>query len=76
MGPRPHTQHTDELSRPRLDEQLKMRHPLVKLSTLRNWDEIGHFLDTHFISSRGRQALTRRLVAGLPLSAVCQRRFG
>ena len=34
MGPKPNVPRTDELTRPRLDELLKMSHPLVKLSEL------------------------------------------
>ncbi len=50
---------------PRLDEQLKMSHPLVTLSKLMNWDEIERSFGAHFTSSRGRPALSPRLVAGL-----------
>ena len=34
MGPKPRAPRTDELTRPRLDEQLKMSHPLVRLANL------------------------------------------
>ena len=41
MGPRTPAPQTDELSRPQLDQQLKMSHSLVRLSQLMmNWDEI------------------------------------
>ena len=40
MGPKPRTPQTDELPRPRLDEQIKMSHPLVRLADLMNWEEI------------------------------------
>jgi len=39
MGPRPRTPQMDELPRPRLDEQLKMNHPLIRLASLMNWQE-------------------------------------
>ena len=65
MGPRPRTPQTDELPRPRLDEQLKMSHPLVRLANLMNWEEIERSFGAHFTSSRGRPALSPRLVAGL-----------
>jgi len=65
MGPRPHEARTDELARPRLDKQLKMSHPLVKLSELMNWEHIERSFGAHFTSSRGRPALSPRLVAGL-----------
>lgn len=65
MGPRPCIPQTGELPRPRLDEQLKMSHPLVRLAKLINWDEIERSFGAHFTSSRGRPALSPRLVAGL-----------
>lgn len=51
--------------RPRLDEQIKMSHPLVRLSSLMNWQEIERSFGAHFTSGRGRPALRPRLVAGL-----------
>jgi transposase, IS5 family len=65
MGPRPRAPQTGELARPRLDEQLKMSHPLVRLANLMNWDEIERSFGTHFASKLGRPALRPRLVAGL-----------
>ena len=65
MGPRPRTPRTGELSRPRLDEQLKMSHPLIRLAELMNWEEIERSFGAHFASSRGRPALSPRLIAGL-----------
>ena len=65
MGPRPRAPQTGELPRPRLDEQLKMSHPLVRLANLMNWEEIERSFGAHFASSRGRPALSPRLVAGL-----------
>ena len=51
--------------RQRLDEQLKMSHPLVRLSQLMNWESIERSFAAHFTSGRGRPALRPRLVAGL-----------
>ena len=65
MGPKPNAPRTDELTRPRLDEQLKMSHPLVRLSKLMNWEQIECSFGAHFASNRGRPALSPRLVAGL-----------
>jgi len=65
MGPRPRAPQTDEPLRSRLDEQLKMSHPLVRLANVMNWEEIERSFGAHFTSSRGRPALSPRLVAGL-----------
>lgn len=65
MKPHTHSPQTDELFGSRLDEQLNMRHPLVRLAGLMNWDEIERSLSLHFTSGRGRPALPARLVAGL-----------
>ena len=35
MGPKPSQPQSGELFRPRLDEQLNMKHPLVRLAALR-----------------------------------------
>lgn len=76
MGPRPRAPQTGQLARPRLDEQFKMSHPLIRLANLMNWDEIERSFGAHFASNRGRPALSPRLVAGLAVSAARQRRFG
>ena len=65
MGPMPTQPQTDEMFRTRLDEQIKMSHPLVRLSSLMNWQEIERSFGAHFTSGRGRPALRPRLVAGL-----------
>ena len=65
MKPHAPSAQTDELFRSRLDEQLNMRHPLVRLAALMNWDEIERSFSVHFPSGRGRPALSPRLVAGL-----------
>ncbi len=65
MGPRPYAPQTGELPRARLDEQLKMSHPLMRLASLMNWEEIERSFSVHFASTRGRPALSPRLVAGL-----------
>ena len=51
--------------RSRLDEQINMKHPLVKLAALIDWAEIERTFAVSFISRRGRPALAARLVAGL-----------
>ena len=65
MGPKPSQLQTVELFRPRLDEQLNMKHPLVRLASLIDWAEIERKFAVSFTSSRGRPALPPRLVAGL-----------
>ena len=65
MRPKPAQPKTEEMFRPHLDEQIKMSHPLVRLSNLMNWDEIERSFGAHFTSGRGRPALRSRLVAGL-----------
>ncbi|GKT24737.1 hypothetical protein AVHM3334_15705 [Acidovorax sp. SUPP3334] len=65
MGPKPSQPQTAELFRPRLDELINMRHPLVKLAALIDWAEIERTFAASFTSARGRPALPPRLVAGL-----------
>lgn len=65
MGPKPLLPQSEELFRRRLEEQLKMSHPLIRLVMLINWDAIERNISTHFNSVRGRPALRPRLVAGL-----------
>ena len=65
MRPIPTQPRTEEMFRQRLDEQLKMSHPLVRLSQLMNWESIERSFAAHFTSGRGRPALRPRLVAGL-----------
>ncbi|WP_280192866.1 IS5 family transposase [Delftia sp. PS-11] len=65
MGPKPSQPHTAELFRPRLDEQINMKHPLVKLAALIDWPEIERTFAISFTSARGRPALPPRLIAGL-----------
>ncbi len=65
MPPQPKVPKPDELLRPRLDEQINMSHPLVRLAALMDWDKIERSFAAHFTSWRGRPALSPRLVAGL-----------
>ncbi len=65
MGPKLSQPQTAELFRPRLDEQINMQHPLVRLAALINWAEIERTFAVSFTSGRGRPALPPRLVAGL-----------
>ncbi|PRH15837.1 IS5 family transposase, partial [Burkholderia multivorans] len=65
MKPHTRTAQTAEMFRPRLDEQLNMKHPLIRLAGLMNWELIEHHFAGHFTSGRGRPALPPRLVGGL-----------
>lgn len=65
MGPAAQTPQTVEMFRPRLDEQLKMSHALIRLCSLIDWPRIEREFSKHFVSTRGRPALSPRLVAGL-----------
>ncbi len=65
MRPKPSQPHSGELFRSRLDEQINMRHPLVRLAGLMDWEQIERHFASHFTSGRGRPALPPRLVAGL-----------
>ena len=65
MKPHTRTAQTGEMFRPRLDEQLNMKHPLIRLAGLMDWELIEHHFAGHFTSGRGRPALPPRLVAGL-----------
>ncbi len=65
MGPKFSLVQTAELFRPRLEEQINMLHPLVRLAALIDWNEIGQTFAASFTSGRRRPALPARLVAGL-----------
>jgi len=65
MGPKLSQPHSGDLFRARLDEQINMQHPLVRLPTLIDWAEIERTFAVSFTSARGRPALPPRLIAGL-----------
>lgn len=65
MRPKSALPQSGELFRQRLDEQLNMRHPLIRLAGLIDWERIEQHFAAHFTSERGRPALPPRLVAGL-----------
>ena len=54
-----------DLFRQRLDEQINLMHPLVRLAGLIDWAEIHRSFAVRFLSDRGRPALPPRLVGGL-----------
>ena len=55
MAPKPSQPQSGELFRPRLDEQINMKHPLVRLAALIDWTEI-----------EGPSRLLSRLMGGGP----------
>jgi IS5 family transposase len=65
MGPKPIVPESGELFRQTLVEMINLQHPLVKLADIIDWDEINRTFSAHFVSHRGRPALSPRLVAGL-----------
>ena len=56
MSPKPSQPHTAELFRPRLYEQNNMKHPLVRLAALFDWEEIERTFAVSFTFCRGRPA--------------------
>ena len=65
MKPRKQPAEQDDLLRPRLVEMIDMRHELVKLGALIDWDVFEREWGGFFPSHTGRPATLSRLVAGL-----------
>ena len=65
MGPKSPTPQTQQLFGYPLDQHLNLKHPLIQLAALIDWSEIDKTFSGHFVSDRGRPALSPRLVAGL-----------
>jgi IS5 family transposase len=63
----PQDKGQDELFRSRLDQIIDMRHPLVKMSQLIEWDALEAAFKNHYCSSNGRPGGSIRLMAGLLL---------
>ena len=57
MGPKATEIQTDELFLMRLDGQLKMSHPLIKLADTLDWPALEKEFSGYFFSTRGRPAL-------------------
>ena len=64
MGPKKVVPEEDFFRQP-LREQINLKHPLVKLSDLIDWERLSCAMRTSLVSSRGRPASSPRLVAGL-----------
>ena len=64
MGPKTPVTEGDFFRQP-LREQINLRHPLVRLADLINWNRLGMAMSESFVSRKGRPATSPRLVAGL-----------
>ena len=71
MGPKPTEIQTDELFLMRLDGQLKMSHPLIKLANTLDWSALEKEFAGYFVSTRGRPALPQRIGSRAFVSAAC-----
>ncbi|WP_299822355.1 IS5 family transposase [uncultured Jannaschia sp.] len=65
MKPKPRAPDQDDLLRPRLTDLIDMRHELVRLEALIDWDFFEVEWAGFFPSHTGRPATSPRLVAGL-----------
>ena len=65
MKARPRGPEQDDLLRPRLTDMIDMRHELVKLAALIDWEFFEAEWAEFFPSDKGRPATPSRLVAGL-----------
>ena len=65
MGPKQVVPQSGALFQQTLLEMVNVKHPLVKLADVIDWEEIERTFGAHFVSSTGRPALRPRLVAGL-----------
>ena len=65
MKHRPRPSEQDDLLRPRLIDLIDLRHELVKLTGLIDWEVFEREWSGFFPSTTGRPATPPRLVAGL-----------
>ena len=64
MGPKTPVTEKDFFRQP-LREQINLKHPLVRLADLLNWERLGVSMSASFVSPKGRPATSPRLIAGL-----------
>jgi IS5 family transposase len=64
MGPKTPVAERDFFRQP-LREQINLKHPLVRLAGLINWDRLSVLMSESFRSGKGRPASSPRLIAGL-----------
>ena len=65
MGPKATAPQSQDLFRPMLIELVNLKHPLVKLAEMIEWEHIDMLCVPLFPSQRGRPAIAPRLIAGL-----------
>ena len=65
MGPKKKAPSSGELFKKRLDDLVNMKHPLIKLSSLIDWEVFEERWSALFKSKTGRPATSPRLIAGL-----------
>ena len=65
MGPKPIIPGSSALFRQTLREQINLKHPLVKLADLIEWEPIDAVCASRFKPGRGCPATSPRLIAGL-----------
>ncbi|WP_197345909.1 transposase, partial [Ralstonia pseudosolanacearum] len=64
MGPKAPVSEGDLFRQP-LREQINLKHPLVRLADLIDWNRLSAVMSESFVSKRGRPATSPRLIAGL-----------
>ncbi|MGF6482690.1 hypothetical protein QFZ91_004917 [Paraburkholderia sp. JPY419] len=70
MGPKTPVTEGDFFRQP-LREQINLKHPLIRLADLINWERLGASMSESFVSRKGRPATSPRLTCGrTPLSHV------
>ena len=67
MQPRQQSRGQDDLFRARLDQIIDMRHELVRLGQLIDWELIGRKLGEVYTDAPGQPPLPTRLMAGLAI---------
>ena len=69
MGPKTPTTEGDFFRQP-LREQIDLKHPLMRLADLIDWDRLNKAMSESFVSHRGRPASSPRLIAAVVLSKL------
>jgi IS5 family transposase len=64
MGPKTPVTEKDLFRQP-LRDQINLKHPLVRLADLINWERLSTSMSASFVSSKGRSAIPARVIVGL-----------